>query len=43
MTLLDTHVLLWAVLEPARLSATAQRRITLGRQQGTLAVSDISF
>lgn len=43
MTLLDTHVLLWAALEPTRLSATAQQRIAHGRQQGALAVSDISF
>lgn len=39
MILLDTHVLLWAVREPERLSRSAASEIRRARRHGGLAVS----
>ena len=44
LTLLDTHVVLWLGLEPARISKKARTAIDRSRQEGTgLAVSDITL
>ena len=43
MILLDTHVLIWAVAEPKRLSRTAATAISRARDQDGLAVSAITL
>lgn len=43
MILLDTHALVWAVADPARLSRAASSEIRRSRAQGGLAVAAISL
>ena len=43
MILLDTHVLVWLALDPARLSKTAVLAIKKARRSGGLAISDLSL
>jgi PIN domain nuclease of toxin-antitoxin system len=44
MTLLDTHVVLWLALEPARISKKAKAAIEQSRQRGHgVAISDITL
>ena len=43
MILLDTHVLIWAVAEPKRLSRNATTAISRARDQDGLAVSAITL
>jgi PIN domain nuclease of toxin-antitoxin system len=43
MTLLDTHVLVWARADEGRLSAAAVRAVATGRARGGLAVAAISL
>ncbi len=43
LILLDTHVLVWAVAEPQRLSRTASAAIRRGRQEGGLGVAAITL
>lgn len=42
-TLCDTHVLIWAVLAPEKLSAKASARLHEARAKGALACADISL
>ena len=43
MTLLDTHVLVWLKVEPAKLSARASEAIRAARQSEGLAISAITL
>jgi PIN domain nuclease of toxin-antitoxin system len=43
VTLLDTHIWVWAWLEPERLSNTADRVIREGRASGELAIASITL
>lgn len=43
MILLDTHVVVWLALEPARLSATAARAIREAVRAGGLGIASISL
>src|SRR6202171_5825529 len=43
MTLLDTHVLIWAVRDPAKLSNPAAQAIRTAGQNGGLAISAITL
>ena len=43
MILLDTHVVLWAAIEPKRLSRTAASTLLRARTGGGLAMSSISL
>lgn len=43
MILLDTHVLVWSVVEPQRLSRAATAAIRRGRTGGGLAISAITL
>ena len=43
MILLDTHVLLWMALEPARLSKPALSAIQKARSEGLICIADISL
>lgn len=43
MILLDTHILVWLALDPARLSRTAMLAIQNARTSGGLAISDLSL
>jgi PIN domain nuclease of toxin-antitoxin system len=43
LILLDTHVLVWAAIEPRRLSRTAASAIRRGRSSGGLAISAITL
>jgi PIN domain nuclease of toxin-antitoxin system len=42
VTLLDTHVVVWAAIEPARLSRTAVSALRRGRSGAGLAVASIT-
>lgn len=42
-TLCDTHVLIWAVLAPEKLSVKASARLHEARAKGALACADISL
>jgi PIN domain nuclease of toxin-antitoxin system len=41
--LLDTHVLLWLALEPVKLSSHARESISVGYEQGGVAISAITL
>lgn len=43
MILLDTHILIWLLIAPERLSSKARRAIRAARKAGPLAVSAISL
>jgi PIN domain nuclease of toxin-antitoxin system len=43
MILLDTHVLIWLALEPAKLSKNAKNAIRTARLNGSLAVAGITL
>ncbi|MGC2110681.1 MAG: type II toxin-antitoxin system VapC family toxin [Candidatus Korobacteraceae bacterium] len=43
MILLDTHVLVWMALEPARISKAAMAAIQDARSRGALWISDITL
>jgi PIN domain nuclease of toxin-antitoxin system len=43
MILLDTHVLIWLALEPAKLSKAAKEAIHESTQKGGLGISAITF
>jgi PIN domain nuclease of toxin-antitoxin system len=43
MILLDTHILVWALIAPENLSAKAKKIIRAARRSGPLAVSAISL
>ena len=43
MILLDTHVLVWALLEPKKLSRKARRAIHQARESGGVAVASITL
>lgn len=43
MILLDTHVLIWAAIEPKRLSRPAESALRRGRRSGGLAIASISL
>jgi PIN domain nuclease of toxin-antitoxin system len=42
-TICDTHILLFWAHEPERLSSPARQALELGRNQGELAIADISL
>jgi len=43
LILLDTHVLLWAILEPSKLSKTVKQYISVAQQNKLLLLSSISL
>lgn len=43
LTICDTHILLFWAHEPERLSSPARQALELGRNQGELAIADISL
>lgn len=43
MILLDTHMLVWMLIEPEKLSAKAKKAIVTARRAGPLAISAISL
>ncbi len=43
MILLDTHMLVWMLLAPEKLSAKAKKAIVAARREGPLAISAISL
>ncbi|MBA3915187.1 MAG: PIN domain-containing protein, partial [Acidobacteriales bacterium] len=43
MILLDTHVLVWSVIEPEQLSRAAAHAIRSARREGGLAISAITL
>lgn len=43
MILLDTHILIWLLLDPEKLSSKARKAIVSARKSGALAISAISL
>ncbi len=43
MILLDTHILIWLLIDPERLSSKARKAIRAARKSGPLALSAISL